>query len=197
MWAGLYILGATWEHWVVVWSILRLIQICAGYPHHLCCMPIFRTFQAVHEALDEPSPNTLPWIDRSSDSYTPPQTVVCELRSVFLILCQMTFSLFREIHKVVPLERLPDVKGCLGLNHIFLALPFHPSGNLVHPVMFMVSTQPGRFCARPHVQTLVENSDCCNWLRYSLIYLSVYTCLVCGVVGSDLPSQLLLSSQRW
>ena len=129
------------------------------------CIPIFGTSEAVYEALDEPYPNPFPWIDRSggsSDFYTPPHPVVCDPRIILLILCQMTFSTFREIPKEVPEERLPEVGGCMGLNPRCLVLPFHPSSNLVAPVVLLICMHPGRFGARTHVKKLIENSDRCS-----------------------------------
>ena len=63
---------------------------------------------------------------------------------------------------MVPAERLPDVGGCLGLNPIFLASLFHPSGNLVALVLLMIGTHPVSIGARPHVQRFIEKSDRCS-----------------------------------
>ena len=36
---GFYTLGATWTLRVMIWPILRLIQVCPGNPHHLFTCP--------------------------------------------------------------------------------------------------------------------------------------------------------------
>ena len=146
-------------------------------------MPIFGTSKAFHEALDEPSPNPLPWIDWagwSSDSKTPPQPVFCGPRSVFLLLCLMTFSLFKWIRTMILTEFFPDEGYCLCLHSIFPISNFRPSGNSVVPVVLMIHMSLNCLGAHPHVQTLVGRLNHSIWQVYSLRYPSFYTCLVCG-----------------
>ena len=61
---------------------------------------------------------------------------------------------------MVPTESLTDVVGCMGLNPIFLTFTFHPSDNLVAPVVLMIRTHTVCLGARPNFQSPIEKSDC-------------------------------------
>ena len=91
-----------------------------------------------------------------SDSETPPQPVVSGTRSVFLLLCLMTFSLSQVIHIITLKEILPNEGDYLGLHSRFTVSPFRPSGNSVVLVVLMIHMIPDHLDAHPHFQTLVE-----------------------------------------